>query len=91
MTTPDIVRKWCACQMKCIEDTSATWTCTAHLAEGRAGQCCADPTQVTVTPGGWFKHKGGCVDFEPPGYNRNDPEAYGPKRPRRADVQEEKP
>jgi hypothetical protein len=33
------VRKFCRCQLKCKEDTPQTWTCCAHLAEGRAEQC----------------------------------------------------
>ena len=86
------VRKWCACQMKCKEDNDMTWTCTAHLAEGRAFQCHADPGKVTVNKEGFFRHMGGCEDFEPPGYDCNDPEAFGPapKKPARKQVEAER-
>jgi hypothetical protein len=72
------VRKWCACQMKCEEDTATTWTCTAHLDSGRVFECRADPNKVTVTQEGYFRLPA-CPDFEPPGYDRNDPDAFGPQ------------
>ena len=31
--------KFCSCQMKCEEDTGDTWTCTAHMVEGRVDEC----------------------------------------------------
>ncbi len=31
--------KFCPEQIKCKEDTEDTWSCTAHLAEGRCMQC----------------------------------------------------
>ena len=31
--------KFCPEQIKCKEDTEDTWSCTAHLAEGRCLQC----------------------------------------------------
>jgi len=34
-----IVQQWCHWQVKAHEDTSVTWTCAAHLCEGRAFEC----------------------------------------------------
>lgn len=31
--------QWCDCQVKCTEDTEGTFTCAAHIAEGRTFQC----------------------------------------------------
>ena len=72
------VRQWCAYQRKCKEDSAETWTCTSHLDSGLTFQCRADPAKVTVTPEGYFRNA--CEDFEPPGYNYNDPEAFGPRQ-----------
>lgn len=33
------MKRFCEYQWKCKEDTVATWTCTAHLAEGHAFSC----------------------------------------------------
>lgn len=88
----DRVRKWCREQIKCREDNALTWTCCAHLAEGRVRQCHGDPAKVHVTADGYY-HLDGCADFEPPGYDYNDPERFGtvPRNPTRAEGQEAKP
>lgn len=31
--------QWCYWQIKCKEDSQDTFTCTAHLADGRVFQC----------------------------------------------------
>jgi hypothetical protein len=33
------MKQFCKYQVKCKEDTKSTWTCTAHMHEGRAFEC----------------------------------------------------
>jgi hypothetical protein len=71
----DKVRKWCNCQVKCREDTPYTWTCTIHLAEGHSYPCRANPAKVRVRSDGYYQLEG-CPDFQPPGYDCNDPNLF---------------
>jgi len=53
------MKKFCEYQWKCKEDTYETWTCTAHLEEGRAFQCpMKDMVDAKTAPGR-------CEDAEP--------------------------
>lgn len=61
-------KKWCEYQTKCVEDTEpGSWTCTAHLDEGRAMQCHKKNMRDAK------KEPGMCVDAEPPDQPRKQP------------------
>jgi len=55
-----MIKKFCEWQTKCVEDTDDTWTCCAHLHEGRANTCPYD--SLAQAKRGQYP----CVDGEPP-------------------------
>jgi len=55
-----MTEQWCDCQVKCVEDTEDTWTCTAHLAEGRAMECHFAPSDIDP-----FGKIAGCGNYQP--------------------------
>ena len=66
-----MTEQWCDYQHKCKEDTEDTWTCIAHMAEGRAFQCPytkehihpdARNKPVFLNSEGW---DGVCQDYKP--------------------------
>lgn len=67
-------KQFCESQIKAKEDTPYTWTCAAHLAEGRAHEChyknfaasksgqypCMDAKEVEVVIAKYEKKEGEC-------------------------------
>jgi hypothetical protein len=41
-----MISQFCKSQIKCMEDTEDTWTCTAHLDSGRAFKCPYSPANI---------------------------------------------
>ncbi len=61
---------WCNCQIEAREDVGKpTYTCGAHLAEGRAFQCRRKPSEVYIDSRSLHLHHGLRLpddpDFEP--------------------------
>ncbi len=61
------MKKFCKDQIKCVEDTAETWTCTAHLDSGQAFRCPYTPNdirtiedmEVAIKPNSMYP----CIDY----------------------------
>jgi len=66
-----MIEQFCECQTKCKEDTEDTWTCCAHMQEGRVFQCPFSTADLKMIGGRLImSHKGEglgqCQDWELP-------------------------
>ncbi len=62
------MKKFCEDHIKCKEDTEDTWTCTAHLDEGRTFKCPYVETDIKVIDGRSVPVKENgypCIDYRP--------------------------
>lgn len=57
--------RFCEYQVKCAEDTDGTWTCSAHMAEGRAMGCIFLSLKAAKSA------PYPCVDAKPPQHGDN--------------------